>query len=86
MRATRLVYVENDPALRGILSRALAADPGIDLLLSTGLPDEALGSDAAENADAALLDLALGTGASRTPQTWPVGPSTYDLGWPGGKG
>ena len=60
MRATRLVYVENDPALRGILSRALAADPGIDLLLSTGLPDEALGSDAAENADAALLDLALG--------------------------
>ena len=60
MRPTRLLYVENDPALRGILSRALGADPGIDLLLSTGLPDEALGSDAVESADAALLDLALG--------------------------
>lgn len=60
MRPTRLVYVENDPALRGILSRALAAAPGIDLLLATGLPDEALESDSVTIADAALLDLALG--------------------------
>lgn len=31
-----------------------------------------------------LIDPVLGSGASRAPQTWPVGPSTYDLGWPGG--
>ena len=40
-------------------------------------------SGAAES-EPLLYDPALGLSASRTPQTWPVGPSTYDLGWPGG--
>lgn len=61
MRPTRLLYVENDSALRGILARALAADEGIELLVATGLPDEALASEAVTLADAALLDLALGS-------------------------
>ena len=61
MRPTRLIYVENDSALRGILARALAADEGIELLAATGLPDEILANPAVALADAALLDLALGS-------------------------
>lgn len=38
----------------------------------------------ASESEPILLDPVLGSGASRAPQTWPVGPSTYDLGWPGG--
>lgn len=60
MRPSRVIYVENDPALRGILSRALAASPEIDLTLATSSPDEALASPHATHADVALLDLALG--------------------------
>lgn len=60
VRPTRLVYVENDAALRGIMSRYLGADEGIELILSVSSPDEALEGDHIERADAALLDLALG--------------------------
>lgn len=60
MRATRLVYVENDPALRGIMTRAFEGQEGIELLLSTETPAEALAFDDLVRADAALLDLALG--------------------------
>lgn len=60
MRPSRVIYVENDPALRGILSRALANSPEIDLLLSTGVSAEALGFEHVAQADVALLDLALG--------------------------
>ena len=60
MRATRLVYVENDPALRGILTRALQAESGIELLQSTESPRDALAFPDLHRADAALLDLALG--------------------------
>lgn len=61
VRATRLLYVENDPALRGMISRALKSSEGIDLLLETGIPEEVLNSPEVVRADAALLDLALGT-------------------------
>lgn len=60
MRATRLLYVENDPALRGIMTRAFEASPEVDLLLSTGSAQDALRLEGLGRADAALLDLALG--------------------------
>lgn len=63
MRPTRLIYVENDPALRGILAGLLSEHPDLDLLLSADGPDAALDSECVEQADAALLDLALGSTA-----------------------
>lgn len=60
MRPSRVIYVENDPALRGIMTRALAASPEIELTLSTGNASVALDSSHAPQADVALLDLALG--------------------------
>lgn len=59
VRATKLLYVENDPALRGIMSRMLAGRPGIDLLVSTE-GAEVLDDPAVMQADVALIDLALG--------------------------
>lgn len=61
MRPTRLLYVENDPALRGILAALLDAHPDLELLLSADAPDVLLASPMVEQADAALLDLALGS-------------------------
>lgn len=61
MRATRVIYVENDPALRSIMAGLLDQRPDIELLLSTGSAAEALSGDAAGRSDAALIDLALGS-------------------------
>lgn len=60
VRATRLIYVENDAFVRGIMTREFDSSPGIELLLATGSPTAALTSDALLRADAALLDLTLG--------------------------
>lgn len=60
MRATRLIYVENDPALRGIMTRAFEGQEGLELLLSTETAAEALAFRDLLRADVALLDLALG--------------------------
>ncbi|MGI9135644.1 MAG: response regulator [Candidatus Nanopelagicales bacterium] len=60
MRPSRVIYVENDPALRGIMTRALSSSPDVELTLSTGDAVEALGSAKVQQADVALLDLALG--------------------------
>ena len=60
MRPSRLIYVENDPALRGVMTRLLSAHPDIELLISVESPDEALSSPEVARADVALLDLALG--------------------------
>lgn len=60
MRATRVVYVENDPALRGVLARSMSRSDDLELILATGSPEEALAGDAVERADVALVDLALG--------------------------
>lgn len=60
VRVTRVLYVENDPALRGIVTRALGTAQGVELLLSVQSASEALESEAVKRADAALLDLALG--------------------------
>lgn len=62
MRDTRLIYVENDPALRAIFARGLARLDGIEVVVETGSPSEALESPMLSRADAALLDLALGPG------------------------
>lgn len=60
MRPTRLIYVENDPALRGILARLLDKHPDVELLLHTDSPSAALHRGLVESADVGLLDLALG--------------------------
>lgn len=63
MRPSRLIYVENDPALRAVMTRLLTSNPHIDMLLSAGAPEEALDFADVGRADVALLDLALGTQA-----------------------
>lgn len=60
MRATRLVYVENDPALLGVMSTLLANLTTLEVLVATTDPLEALASEVIEDADVALIDLALG--------------------------
>jgi len=62
VRPTRVIYVENDPALRGILGGMLAEQPSLDLLLVASGPDEVLDHRAVLEADVALIDLALGLG------------------------
>jgi DNA-binding NarL/FixJ family response regulator len=54
------MYVENDPALRGIMSTLLGRQPQVDLVLSTGSAAEALSHPELRRCDAALLALALG--------------------------
>ena len=61
VRPTRVIYVENDPALRGIMASLLDETTDIELILSTGIAHEALDPEIVELADVALLDLALGT-------------------------
>ncbi len=60
MRPSRLIYVENDPALLGVMSTVLRSQPMLDLILASADPLEVLGSECVERADVALLDLALG--------------------------
>jgi len=60
MRPSRLIYVENDPALLGVMSTVLRSQSMLDLILASSDPLEVLGSDCIERADVALLDLALG--------------------------
>lgn len=60
MRPTRVIYVENDPALLGILHRLLSRRDDVDVLLATSSADEALADESLAIADVALLDLALG--------------------------
>jgi DNA-binding NarL/FixJ family response regulator len=61
MRATRVIYVENDPALRGIMTSMLSSSPDLEVMWSAGSPSEALALAPTAPADVALLDLALGT-------------------------
>ncbi len=61
MRPTRVLYVENDPALRSIITQLLEQRPEIEVLLATGFAHEALDQSIADRADVALLDLALGS-------------------------
>jgi len=60
VRPTRAIYVENDPALRGIITAFLHERPEIDLLLASPNAEGVVNSPEALQADVALLDLALG--------------------------
>lgn len=61
MPALRVLYVEDDPALRGILTTILDARPDITMVASVGSAQEALAVlEAGEAIDVALLDLSLG--------------------------
>ena len=57
-RPTRVLYVENDPVLRSMMSAFIKALPGIELVASVGGSTEALASEMP--VDVALLDWALG--------------------------
>jgi two-component system response regulator DesR len=57
-RATRVLYVENDPVLRSMMSAFIRALPDIELVASVGGSAEALANE--EHVDVALLDWALG--------------------------
>lgn len=61
MRKTRVIYVENDPALRGILSKQLSENPDLELVASYDSSESALKHNDYSHIDVALLDLALGT-------------------------
>jgi len=57
-RDTRLLYVENDPVLRSMMTALLAGLPGIEVVASVGGSSEAL--EVKGPLDVALLDWALG--------------------------
>ena len=59
MRRTRLLYVENDPALRNILGGVLSRSPELELIASVAGSDEALNRDLVKRADVALIDFSL---------------------------
>lgn len=61
MRDTRVIYVENDPALQSIMAKLLADVDGIEVVFATHSPQEALATEWVMTADVALLDLALGS-------------------------
>lgn len=60
MRPSRVIYVENDPALLGIMTTWLSGYSQIDLLGTYLSPADALDRDVISRADVALLDLNLG--------------------------
>jgi DNA-binding NarL/FixJ family response regulator len=60
MRASRVIYVENDPALRGIMTSMLNSSPHLEVILSTESPTKALQFAPLMPVDVAFIDLALG--------------------------
>jgi DNA-binding NarL/FixJ family response regulator len=59
MRPTRLLYVENDPALRRILSEILSRSPELEVIGSVASADEAMNRKLVKKADVALIDFSL---------------------------
>ncbi len=60
VRPSRVLYVENDPALLGIVSALLRSHPGVEIVASTTSGEAALESPDLHLVDVALLDVALG--------------------------
>jgi two-component system, NarL family, response regulator DesR len=60
VRATRVIYVENDPALRGIITKFLSERSEIELIMTAANAVGVLEAPEVRQADVALLDLALG--------------------------
>lgn len=61
MRATRIIYVENDPALRKILAKLLSKEESIEVVAAVGSSTEALQLANLKQIDAALIDYSLGS-------------------------
>jgi two-component system response regulator DesR len=59
MRSTRLLYVENDSALRRILGEMLSQSKDLELIGSFSNSDEVLNRTLVRKADVALIDFAL---------------------------
>lgn len=59
-RGLRILYVENDEALLGLLGNSLAVHPAIDTLAKASSSNEAFALAAAQPFDAALVDISLG--------------------------
>lgn len=59
MRKIKLIYVENDGALRGLLAQNFAKSERLELVGSFSSASELIDSGLAKRADAALLDYAL---------------------------
>jgi two-component system response regulator DesR len=59
MRSTRLLYVENDSALRRILGEMLSQSKELEVIGSFSNSDEALDRSLVRKADVALIDFAL---------------------------
>lgn len=59
MNPTRLIYIENDPALRKILGSMLSKSNELALLGTFGRSDEVLDRKLVRGADVALIDFAL---------------------------
>lgn len=60
VRPTRVIYIENDPALREILGRLLSRETNIEVVAMVGSAAEALKLPNLMNIDAALIDYSLG--------------------------
>jgi two-component system response regulator DesR len=58
--ALRVLYVEDDPALRGILTAILGSRQDLEIVVTAGSPSEALSAAESTDFDVALLDLSLG--------------------------
>ena len=59
MRPTRLIYVENDSALRSILGDMLANSPDLEILAKYARAHEVRDRSVVRKADVALIDFAL---------------------------
>jgi DNA-binding NarL/FixJ family response regulator len=59
VRSSRLLYIENDAALRNILGGMLSKSPELELLGDFGRSDEVLDRQLVRKADVALIDFAL---------------------------
>jgi len=60
-RPTRVIYAENDPTLRGMITNIMQQRRDLTVVLSAESSSAVLEGDAAFVADVALLDLALGS-------------------------
>jgi DNA-binding NarL/FixJ family response regulator len=59
MRATRVLYIENDPALRSLLGTMLASSSSLEIVGKFGLASEAIENQVEAKADVALIDFSL---------------------------
>lgn len=62
-RGLRVLFVENDPALLGLLGQSLVSNPKIQSLVTARNSDEALAAYRPSQIDVALLDVGLGAGS-----------------------